>query len=132
MKRRMMLKLPMHGYYRKQCSAAGRFLRGAAAHQEGDHLLMMSPSPPSRALKRARFDNLALVPAALLPFKATWQQIADDLPMGSILIILPASASSHRDALERIKTSFEGTGRMVKTLPASEITTARQLRLLVS
>jgi len=92
---------------------------------------MTSPASPPRALKRARFDNLVLVPAALLPIKATWQQIADELPLGSVLIILPASAGPHRDALERIKASFEATGRVVKTLPASDITKARQLRLVV-
>jgi hypothetical protein len=71
------------------------------------------------------------VPASLLPFKATWQRIADELPTGSILIILLAPASPHREALERIKASFEATGRAVTTLPASEITKVRQLRLLV-
>ena len=89
-----------------------------------------SLSPP-RTLKRAKFDNLALVPASLLTYKATWQQLANELPVGSTLITLPASASPRSEALERIKASFEATGRSVKILPASEITESRQLRLLV-
>jgi hypothetical protein len=41
---------------------------------------MMTPaSPPPRALPRARFDSLALVPASLLPFKVTWQRMANEL-----------------------------------------------------
>ena len=92
---------------------------------------MTPPSPPPRTPKRATFDNLVLLPASLLPFKVTWQRITNELPTGSILIILPVSASPHGEALERIKASFEATGRSVKMLPASEITKARQLRLLV-
>jgi hypothetical protein len=92
---------------------------------------MTTPSPPPAALKRAKFDNLALVPASLLPFKATWQQMANELPIGSTLIVLPASTSPRSEALERIRSSFEAMGRSVRILPASEITKARQLQLLV-
>jgi hypothetical protein len=92
---------------------------------------MMPPSPPTRTLKRATSDNLALVPASLLPFKAAWQRLANELPIGSTLIILPPSESPRSEALERIRTSFEAMGRSVKILPASEVTGGRQLRLLV-
>lgn len=44
---------------------------------------------PPLGLRRAKLDNLALVPASLLPFKAKWQRLANDLPEGNILIILP-------------------------------------------
>ena len=92
---------------------------------------MTTPVPSPRALKRAKFDNLALVPASLLPFKVTWQRMANELPTGSTLIILPASTSPRTEALERIKSSFEAMGRSVRILPASEVTKVRQLRLLV-
>ena len=92
---------------------------------------MTTPVPPPRTLKRAKFDNLALVPASLLPFKATWQRMANELPIGSTLIILPASTSPRTEALERIKSSFEAMGRSVRILTASEVTKVRQLRLLV-
>jgi hypothetical protein len=92
---------------------------------------MTPPSPPPRSLKRAKFDNLALVPASFLPFKATWQQLANELPTGSTLIILPASTSPRSEALERIRASFEAIGRSVRVLPASEVTRSRRLRLLV-
>jgi hypothetical protein len=89
------------------------------------------PFSSPRTLKRAQVDNLALVPASLLPVKATWQRIANELPTGSTLIILPASARPHHDVLERIKASFVEAGRSVTILPASEITKVRQPRLLV-
>jgi hypothetical protein len=93
---------------------------------------MMTPaSPPPRALTRAPFDSLALVPASLLPFKVTWQRMASELPIGSILLTLPDSRSPRSDVLAQIKASFEATGRAVTIRPASEISKVRQLRLLV-
>ena len=92
---------------------------------------MMPPTPLPRTLTRAKVDNLVLVPASLLPFKAAWQQIANELPTGSALIILSSSNNPHSQAAEKIVASFEALGWAVTTLPASEITKRRQLRLLV-
>ncbi len=49
---------------------------------------------PPRALSRCgvKWDNVALVPASLLPFKADWQRIANDMPHEDILIVLPYQA----------------------------------------
>jgi hypothetical protein len=41
-------------------------------------------SPP-RALKKARLDNIALVPVSLLSRKGKYQTIANNLPKGSVL-----------------------------------------------
>ena len=41
-------------------------------------------------------DNMVLVPAALLPDKAQWQQLANALPRGDILIVLPRQAKQRR------------------------------------
>jgi hypothetical protein len=92
---------------------------------------MMPPTPLPGTLQRTRFDALVLVPASLLSFKAQWQQMANELPVGSALIVLPSPDSRQREAVERIAASFEAMGRAVKTLPASEITKLGQLRLLV-
>jgi len=42
--------------------------------------------PPGR-LKKARLDNITLVPASLLPLKGTYQPLANRLPKGSILCV---------------------------------------------
>lgn len=54
-------------------------------------------SPP-RSLRGAtvHLDNLALLPASLLPFKAKWQAIANGLPCGEMLIILPYRSKQQR------------------------------------
>ena len=93
--------------------------------------MMPPPTLLPGTLTRARFDNVALIPASLLPFKLQWQQLADGLPSGSALIVIPAPGSSQSEAVEQIAASFATKGWSVNLLPASEITTARQPRLLV-
>lgn len=41
---------------------------------------------PPKVLLRAQLDNIAIVPASLLPFKETWQKVANTMPKGSILL----------------------------------------------
>ncbi len=36
-----------------------------------------------------KLDNVALVPASLLPFKAEWQAVANEMPAGSVLVCVP-------------------------------------------
>jgi hypothetical protein len=46
---------------------------------------------PPKAIRRAqvKLDNVALIPGNLLPFKSAYQKIANGLPKGGILIVLP-------------------------------------------
>jgi hypothetical protein len=76
---------------------------------------------PPTALKRARLDNLALVPANLLPYKAQWQQLANELPKGDILIILPDADQKLRQAIETVAKQLKTAGQRVTTLPAHQV-----------
>ena len=60
-------------------------------------------------------DNVALVPASLLPYKAQWQQLANELPRGSVLIITPLTGPQET-TLQKISTHLQAHGRRVKTL----------------
>lgn len=73
---------------------------------------------PPAALRTAKLDNIALVPANLLPFKNQWQQIVSKLPKGSTLIILPALTSRHRKTFEKVATKLQEQGKRVLTLNA--------------
>jgi hypothetical protein len=73
---------------------------------------------PPAALRKAHLDNLAVVPANLLPFKTQWQQIANRLPRGSALIILPAPTSPQRKTFETVVTKLQEQGKRVLTLNA--------------
>lgn len=80
--------------------------------------IMHRLSNPPRAIQRARLDNLALVPASLLPFRAQYQEIANDLPDGSVLICLPPSNGPQTLILERVASNLRSEGYQVRILSA--------------
>ena len=75
--------------------------------------------PPAR-LKKARLDNIAIVPASLLPFKAAYQQEANRLPMGSVLCV-PGTLRQQK-ILANVTQFFRTHGHNVFTLPLEKIT----------
>ena len=84
----------------------------------------MSAGPfgrPPMTLRKAKLDNLSLVPGSLLPFKDHWQELANQLPEGSTLIILPTKDSPPRKTLERVSSSMKARGRRVFTLSADRV-----------
>ena len=76
---------------------------------------------PPAALRRATLDNLALVPGSLLPFKKTWQGLANQLPEGTTLIVLPSSTGSVRTTLEKVSNSMKAKGRRVTILSQDQL-----------
>lgn len=70
-----------------------------------------------RSLHRSgvHLDNVALVPASLLPIKAEWQAIANDLPRGQILIVLPCQAT-HQRVARSVASHLRAKGKHVKVL----------------
>ena len=75
---------------------------------------------PPPALRKAHLDNLAIVPASLLPEKAEWQALANALPAGSTLIVLPDKPGAARAALERVSRSLSAHGSRVTTIEQDE------------
>lgn len=73
---------------------------------------------PPIAIRRAKLDNLAIVPASLLPFKAKWQEIANNLPEGDTLIVFPTSDSPSRKTLHKVTLLLKAKGQRVTTIPA--------------
>ncbi len=82
-------------------------------------------SAPPVPLRRATLDNLALVPGSLLPFKQEWQKLANQLPDGSTLIILPSSNGSARTTLEKVATGLRRKGQHVQTVEAATVQAPR-------
>src|SRR5437764_11978788 len=74
--------------------------------------------PPVR-LKKARFDNIALVPASLLKKKAIYQPIANTLPTGSVLCV-PAT-QKQRTIMAALTRLFQEHGHTVITMPIEKI-----------
>ncbi len=82
----------------------------------------MSWSRPPRALRKARLDNLALVPGSLLPFKKEYQAIANQQPPGTTLVVLPAQDSSQRRTLELVASRLKAKGQLVQILSSQTVT----------
>lgn len=71
----------------------------------------------SRAIRRSgvKLDNVALLPASQLPFKEQWQTIANDLPEGNVLIVLPGQAKQQR-VIRSVASQFRRMGKYVSVI----------------
>ncbi len=73
---------------------------------------------PPEAVKKARLDNIALVPASLLSRKDKYQTIANNLPGRGVLICETTNKKERiTHVLERVATYFRQRGHFVRTLP---------------
>jgi hypothetical protein len=71
---------------------------------------------PPKALRRATLDNIVLVPASALPFKAQYQKIANSLPKGSVLLCHSEENIGQQKLLERVSSLFQQRGHRVTML----------------
>jgi hypothetical protein len=74
-----------------------------------------------KAVRRARFDNIALVPASLLPKKGKYQTIANNLPGQGVLLCQIDNTERITHILEHVARYFRQKGHVVKTLPYSVV-----------
>jgi hypothetical protein len=75
---------------------------------------------PPEAVQKARLDNIALVPASLLPLKSTYKTIANNLPRGSVLCV--PGTHKQRTIMATVTQYFNNHGRTVLTMPLEKIT----------
>jgi hypothetical protein len=54
---------------------------------------------PPRMVRHAKKDNAALVPGSLLSQKTIYQHIANSLPRGAVLIVLPSDSPVQKQAM---------------------------------
>ena len=82
---------------------------------------------PPRALRRpdVHLDNVAIVPAHLLPCKAPYQSIAHALPRGAVLIVLPTADTPEKRLLQTAAQRFKAKGRQVTTITEATVTEGR-------
>lgn len=77
---------------------------------------------PPAALRKARLDNIALVPASLLPLKGTYQKLANTLPQGGVLCV-QSTSPKHKRILAQVAAFLRTHSRQVLTLPVESIKT---------
>jgi len=68
---------------------------------------------PPPLLRKAKLDNIVLVPASALPFKARYQKIANSLPKGSVLICHSFKNTGQQKLLETVGAFFQKRGHRV-------------------
>jgi len=76
---------------------------------------------PPRAIRKAKLDNIALVPASLLFRKGKYQTIANNLPGQGVLICETEKKERISHILERVAVFFRQKGHFVKTLHFTDI-----------
>ena len=67
--------------------------------------------------RQVKLDNVAVVPGNLLPYKNQYQEIANGLPRGGILIVLPAALTKRR-VFEQTAVQFKNKGKRIATISA--------------
>jgi hypothetical protein len=68
-------------------------------------------SPPTTLTRPSvTLDNIALVPASLLPFKDEYQALANRLPRGTVLLVLPRRRPKQRRLLVELASRFAARG----------------------
>ncbi len=76
---------------------------------------------PPKALRKAKLDNIALVPASLLFQKGKYQTIANNLPGQGVLICQDKKKERITQILESVAAFFRQRGHFVRMLPYSLI-----------
>jgi hypothetical protein len=74
---------------------------------------------PPRAIRKAKLDNIALVPASLLFQKGKYQTVANNLPGRGVLICEIEKNERISHILDSVAAFFRQRGHFVKTLPYS-------------
>jgi hypothetical protein len=78
---------------------------------------------PPKALLQARLDNIAIVPASMLPLTQTLKEKVNTLPKGGVFLCYAKENSRQRKLLERVGETFREHGYAVKSMSVGEVHT---------
>jgi len=76
---------------------------------------------PPKALLKARLDNIAIVPASMLPFTKTIKQVLNNLPKGAVFLCHAEENTRQRKLLERVEETFRQQGHAVMNLSMKQV-----------
>ncbi len=73
---------------------------------------------PPEASRRGevRSDNMVLMPASLLPIKKEWQGVANQLPPGDALFVVPNRDIHIRRSMKQVAALLRSRGKHIATL----------------
>jgi hypothetical protein len=76
---------------------------------------------PPKALLKARLDNIAIVPASMLPLTETLKEKVNTLPQGGVVLCYAAENTRQRKLLERVGETFREHGHIVRSMAVGEV-----------
>ena len=76
---------------------------------------------PPEALLKARLDNIAIVPASMLPLTQTLKEKVNTLPKGGVFLCYAQENSRQRKILERVEETFREHGHAVRSMSIGEV-----------
>jgi hypothetical protein len=75
---------------------------------------------PPKAILKARLDNIAIVPASMLPLTQTLKEKVNTLPEGGVFLCYAQENSRQKKILERVEETFREHGHVVRSLSMRE------------
>jgi hypothetical protein len=76
---------------------------------------------PPKAILKARLDNIAIVPASMLPLTQTLKEKVNTLSKGGVFLCYSKKNSRQRKILERVEETFREQGHAVKSMSVGEV-----------
>jgi hypothetical protein len=76
---------------------------------------------PPKALLKVRLDNIAIVPASMLPLTQIVKEKLNTLPKGGVFLCYAQENSRQRRILERVEETFREHGHVVRSLSMREV-----------
>jgi hypothetical protein len=76
---------------------------------------------PPKALLKARLDNIAIVPASMLPWTETLKEKVNTLPKGGVFLCYAQENTRQKKILERVGETFREQGHVVRSLSLREV-----------
>ena len=78
---------------------------------------------PPKALLKARMDNIAIVPASMLPLTKLVKEQVKTLPKGGVFLCYARENSRQKKILERVEETFREHGHAVRSMSVGEVYT---------
>jgi hypothetical protein len=76
---------------------------------------------PPKVLLKARLDNIAIVPASMLPLTKIVKEKVNTLPKGGVFLCYAQENSRQKKILERVEETFREQGHAVKSMSVGEV-----------
>src|SRR4030095_4637226 len=76
---------------------------------------------PPKAILKARIDNIAIVPASMLPLTNILKERVNTLPKGGVFLCYAQENRRQRKILERVEETFLEHGHTVKSMSVGEV-----------